>query len=136
MKLGKHLSISLDGPFRRKSSDFNSAPDTFLRAASVLMMGNVRASAADVGPTWCSLGVAQKHISTVERLSRIPANAGRGAHRKIVDAEMNVRCEWARASRAESIICLIEVIEIVGQRVTICPIATESKGFGGKWSFP
>ena len=99
------------------------------------MLGYVLVSAADEGRPWRSLGAALKPISTVENLSRVSAKAGHWGRQKIIDAALNVRCEWARISLAETVLCLSDVIEIVGQRFTIWPIATELKGFGGKGSF-
>merc|ERR1712105_518575 len=134
LKLGKHLSITLDGALKRKTSDFNASPEAFVHAVKVLLLGYVLVSAADEGRPWCSLDAAQKHITTVENLSRISAKAGHPFHHKILEAEMNVRCEWTRIAQAETILCLSDVIEIVSQRLTIWPIATELKGMSGKGS--
>ena len=135
MKLGKHLSINLDGAYKRKNSDFNSSPEAFAHAVRVPMLGYVLVSAGDEGRPWCSLGAAMKHISTVENLTRVSARSGHSGHHKIVDAELNVRCEWTRVAQAETVLCLSDVIEIVGQRFTIWPLSTDLKGLGGKGSF-
>ena len=118
-KLGKHSPIHLDGAFKRKTSDSNASPEAFAHAARVLMYVYVVASDADSGRPWRSLDAAQKHVSTVENLPRAPARAGRPSHRKILDAEVNVRCEWARVTQAETTLSLRDIIEIVSQRFTI-----------------
>ena len=132
LKLGKHLSINLDGAMKRKVSDFASSPEAFVHAVRVLMMGYALVSAADAGLPWVSLDAAQKHIATVENLSRISARGGHTFHQRILDAEMNVRCEWTRVAQAESSLLLSDIIEIVGQRFTIWPTPAELKGSGGK----
>ena len=132
LKLGRHLSINLEGAMKRKVSDFNSSPEAFVHAVRVLMFGYALVSAADQGPPWCSLDAAQKHISTVENLSRMSARGGHINHQRIVEAEMNVRCEWTRVAQAESILCLSDIIEIVSQRFTMWPVITDLKGSGGK----
>ena len=47
MRLGKHLSINLDGALKRELSDFNASTAAFARGARVLMMGYVLVSATD-----------------------------------------------------------------------------------------
>lgn len=135
LKLGKHLPINLDDAYKRKNSDFHTSPESFAHAVRVLMLGYALVSAADGERPWCSLGAALKRISTVENLSRISAKSGHVCHHKIVEAEMNVRCEWTRIAQAETILRLSDVIEIVGQRFAIWPISAELKGVGGKGSF-
>ena len=96
----------------------------------MLLLGYVLVSAADDGRPWRSIDAAQKHISTVENVPRISAKAGHQLPHKILGGEMNVRGERTRVAQAETILRLSDVIEIVSQRFTIWPVATELKGFG------
>ena len=131
LKLGKHLSINLDGALKRRTSDFNASPEAFAHAVRVLLLGYALVSSADTGRPWCTLDAAMKHISTVENLSRISAKSGHANHHKIVEAEMTVRCEWTRVSQAETALTVSDIIEIVSQRFSIWPLSSDLKGSSG-----
>ena len=91
------------------------------------MHGYVLVSAADTGPPWCSLDAANRHLASVENLSRASAKNYHAMHHKLTEAEMAVRNEWTRMSQAEPRLTLTEIIELVSQRHTLWPVISELK---------
>ena len=90
------------------------------------MNGYALVSACDPVPCRAS-DAAQKHIGTVGNISRTGARFSHTSHNRILDAELQVRRERARAAQSEPNLNLSGVIEIVSRSYSICPVLTELK---------
>ena len=91
------------------------------------MNGYALVSACDTIP-WCTLEAAQKHIITVENISRASSKYHHTEHNRILQAEMQVRCEWTRVAQLDSRYTLSDVIEIVSRRHSIWPVTNDLRG--------
>ena len=127
VRLSKNLTIDLAGPNKRTASDFNTSAEPFLHAVRVIMNGYALVSANDTVP-WCSLEADRKRLTIGGNISRASSKSQHTAHNKILDTEMQVRCEWARISQSDTRYSLSDVIEIVAHRHSIWPITADLRG--------
>ena len=130
----------------KKNNDFLLSAESFCHAVRVLMHGYTLVSMQDPqGDEWCSLGAAQRHITTVEGYSRANSRVSHRMHTQIMEAEMATRLEWAKLDQTNPGVSLTAIIDTVAQRHAIWPLNSEitravtpngsGKGKGqGKWS--
>ena len=124
-KIGKEITLIVEGAENRKKSDFNSSSEAFALAIRVLMYGYVLVSAADQGAPWCSLEAARGHIIKIEQFLRQDSKANYSFTRKIRDADFAVRSEWARVSQSNPQLSLTEVIDLISTRNNLWPSFSE-----------
>ena len=115
----------------KRSSDFNSSPESFVRAVRVLMWGYALVSASDpAGTEWCNLDAATVHIAAVEQHSRRNSTHAHVLRNKILDSEMAIRLEWSRIALSEPQLALTDIIILLSQRHGIWPLASDFRGLG------
>ena len=131
VKLNAELTLDLGTTSKKRTSDFQNSPETFVHAVRVLMISYALVSVTDpIEDTWCSYNAAQQHISTVETFSRASSKANFSMFSRVMDAEMSVRSEWTRVSQAESSLSLSQIIATVAQRYTLWPALHEFRSLG------
>ena len=70
----------------------------------------------------CNLASAHLHVSEVERFARLDHRAGRLLRKRLLECEMAIRIERARAQQTHHELSLTEIIHIVGQRHSAWPV--------------
>ena len=110
----------------KKNNDFLLSAESFCHAVRVLMHGYTMVSMLDPqGDEWCSLGAAQRHISTVEGYSRANSRVSHRMHTQIMEAEMATRLEWTKLGQTNPGVSLTAIIDTVAQRHAIWPLNSE-----------
>ena len=131
VKLNADLTLDLGTTSKKRPSDFNQSPETFIHAVRVLMTTYALVSAGDpIESTWCTYNASQQHVSTVETFSRASSKANYQFHSRVMESELLVRSEWTRVSHAEPTLSLAQIIANVAQRHTLWPTLQEFRSLG------
>ena len=99
---------------------FNLSPENFVHSVRVLLLGYVLVSANDPPENqWCTLEGAMAHIDAAEHYSRLDSITGHSLHSRIMQIEMTIRIEWARACQYEPDFSLSDAIQHINETKTV-----------------
>ena len=126
-RLGKEITLVVEGAENKKKSDFNASPESFALAVRILMHGYALVSSKDQGVPWCSFEAARGHITKIEQLLRLDSRSNYGYTRRVRDADYLVRSEWAKTSQIQPELQLTQIIELISHRNNLWPSFSEFK---------